>query len=182
MQLLWPGHICLGPCHGGACAAAGGPSSPRKPPHLQTPACCSHPPRRQVGLNAHRVLHGHEWRRLGTSLVVHADLPHLVSNSTALILEVRPPSVCCGLAPLLERGWRAGRGCRWRGKAGCCATAVPVLHQCAAGHGAQLSCSPPPPLPCLPMQGLPLEQRLGSVKLVGLVATSALLTNAMYCE
>lgn len=42
----------------------------------------------QVGLNAHRVLHAKEWRRLGTSLAVHADLPHLVSNSAALVLEV----------------------------------------------------------------------------------------------
>lgn len=31
-------------------------------------------------------------------------------------------------------------------------------------------------------QGLPLEQRLGSAKLVGLVASSALLTQALYRE
>lgn len=69
----------------------------------------------QVGLNAHRVFHYKEWRRLGTSLAVHSDLPHLVSNSAGLVLE-----------------------------------------------------------------GLPLEQRLGSAKLVGLVASSALLTQALY--
>ena len=32
------------------------------------------------------------------------------------------------------------------------------------------------------LQGLPLEQQLGSAKLVGLVASSALLTHALYRE
>lgn len=58
---------------------------PQPPSYYDTPLRC---PVAQVGLNAHRVLHAKEWRRLGTSLAVHADLPHLVSNSAALVLEV----------------------------------------------------------------------------------------------
>lgn len=68
-------------------------------------------------MNAHRVLHYREWRRCATSLMVHADLPHLVSNATSLVLE-----------------------------------------------------------------GLPLEARLGSVRLAALVASTAALTQALYRE
>ncbi|PSC69569.1 rhomboid mitochondrial [Micractinium conductrix] len=44
----------------------------------------------QVGLNAHRVVDRKEWRRLGTGVLLHGDLPHLVSNCTALVQEGAP--------------------------------------------------------------------------------------------
>ncbi|KAL4451698.1 hypothetical protein ABPG75_007360 [Micractinium tetrahymenae] len=44
----------------------------------------------EVGLNAHRVLDRREWRRLATAPVLHADLPHLASNCTGLVLEGLP--------------------------------------------------------------------------------------------
>ena len=82
------------------------------------PAAAAAPaPLPQVGLNSHRVLHHREWRRLGSSVLLHGDLPHLVSNCTSLVLE-----------------------------------------------------------------GLPLERRLGSVKLLALVASTGLATQGLYCE
>lgn len=70
-----------------------------------------------MGLNAHRVVQYGEWRRLGTSVLLHADLPHLVANCTAVVME-----------------------------------------------------------------GLPLERRLGSGRLLGLAASSAALAQALYGE
>ena len=66
-----------------------GTHPPSRTAHLSP--CC--PPPCQVGLNAHRVFHYKEWRRLGTSLAVHSDLPHLVSNSAGLVLEVSQPEL-----------------------------------------------------------------------------------------
>ena len=43
-----------------------------------------------MGLNAHRVVDRKEWRRLGTGVLLHGDLPHLVSNCTALVQEGAP--------------------------------------------------------------------------------------------
>ena len=54
----------------------------------------------QVGLNAHRVLDRGEWRRCASSLLVHRDLPHLVSNATSLVLEGLPLEARLGSARL----------------------------------------------------------------------------------
>jgi membrane associated rhomboid family serine protease len=58
-------------------------------------------------MNSHRVLHHREWRRLGSSILLHADLPHLVNNCTGLVLEGAPlearlgtPRFLCLLASL----------------------------------------------------------------------------------
>jgi hypothetical protein len=76
------------------------PGSLGAQPHPRQSCCadfssaCPHPLRAalplQVGLNSHRVLHHGEWRRLGSSLVLHRDLPHLVSNCTALLTDGLP--------------------------------------------------------------------------------------------
>lgn len=69
------------PSHADPCLAALSPSSPGTLRGVLS---------LQVGLNPHRVLHHGEWRRLGTSLVLHADLPHLVTNCTALLTDGLP--------------------------------------------------------------------------------------------
>lgn len=85
---------------------------PPPPPH--------HPPPQQVGLNAHRVLDLREWHRLATAPLLHADLPHLASNCTALVLEGLPLerrlgaprfaallASCTAVSQGLYREWRA---------------------------------------------------------------------------
>lgn len=66
-------------------------------------------------MNAQRVLRYREWRRCATAPLLHSDLPHLVSNCTAVVLE-----------------------------------------------------------------GLPLEQRLGPARFLGLVASAAALTQGLH--
>lgn len=84
-----------------------------------------------MGLNAHRVFHNNEWRRLGTSLAVHADLPHLVSNSAALVLEVRP----CWSCMLFSAGVLAVLGW-WPDRNGCAAELPPNPLCRAAAHAS----------------------------------------------
>lgn len=72
-------------CVEGAAASRARPSAHAAALRSPTP-----PPPPQVGLNAHRVLDRREWRRLVTAPLLHADLPHLVSNCTGLVLEGLP--------------------------------------------------------------------------------------------
>lgn len=76
--------VCMPLCRGRCCLACP-PICTRRCPTLPYP-----PPPPQVGLNAHRVLDRREWRRLVTAPLLHADLPHLVSNCTGLVLEGLP--------------------------------------------------------------------------------------------
>ena len=43
-----------------------------------------------MGLNAHRVLDRREYGRLATSPLLHANLPHLVSNCSSLVVDGLP--------------------------------------------------------------------------------------------
>ncbi len=75
-------------------------------------------------MNAHRVLDRREWRRLVTAPLLHADLPHLASNCTGLVLEGLPLerrlgsvqftallASCAAVSQGLYRECRFGRWC-----------------------------------------------------------------------
>jgi len=83
-----------------------------------------------VGLNAHKVLDRREWRRLGTSPLLHADLAHLVSNATSLVLEGLPLEARLGslrFGALLASAAALSQGlyCEWVGAWGLPCPALP---------------------------------------------------------
>ena len=55
----------------------------------------------QVGFNSSRVLRKREWRRLVSSPLLHADLPHLAANCHTLVLEGLPLEQRLGSAGFL---------------------------------------------------------------------------------
>lgn len=72
-------------------------------------------PMAQVGLNAHRVVHKNEWWRCATSLCVHSNLSHLLSNAGGLAEDGLPLEARLG-------------GARLAGLALSCAAMEPALY------------------------------------------------------